>query len=255
MILLPRCQKMCMLFTCSLLLWCAIDISSAWSLPREAAKALRQCLGTYTAADTMSDRNAYDYCNVRRGFFAGKDRGRPQGRQLAVVDVVRQLRDHFRYSGDTVHSRRMAKDLDRCLRSYSVVSQSYRQATDRCRVKPNRVTAKYWGLEAGHKTFVELPGTLLAVLRFASDRSRHCKRRHGRAEPFDCRKSFEHGHDIPLYRQPVSRATSLSRTCRYQFGPKAGMTQYFPLWAPIVPAPLGSACWDGFGSVGIAVRD
>ena len=92
---LPSRRKTSMLVGCSLLLWCAFDVSSAWSLPREATKALRQCLRTYTAVHAVSDRTAYDYCNVRRGFFAGKDRGWRRGRQLAVVDVVRQLRDTF----------------------------------------------------------------------------------------------------------------------------------------------------------------
>ena len=149
----------------------------------------------------------------------------------------------------------MARDLNRCLRSYSALSRRYGNVPDRCRVRPSRATARYWGLEAGRKTSVDLPRTLRAVLRLASDRSHRCKRQHGHAAPFGCGGSFRHSHDIPVYKPPVSAPILLSRTCRYQFGPKAGMTQYFPLWVPVVPAPVGSPCWDGFGSIGTAVRD
>ncbi len=254
MTLLPTRPRIFMLSACVLLLWCATQVSPAWSLPRAATKGIHQCLRTYTAASSVHGRRAYDYCNVRRGFFAGKDRRWRRGRQLAVVDVVRQLRDHLRHDSGAVHTRKMARDLNRCLRSYSVGSRRYGSGPDRCRVRPGKATARYWGLEPGRKSSVGLPRTLQAVLRFAAHRGRDCRRRNGRAAPYGCGKPYGLGHGLPVYQAPVSRPIPLSRTCRYHSGPKSGMTQYFPLWMPIVPAPVGSPCRDGFGSFGVAVH-
>ena len=255
MTLIPSRRRIFLLSACVLLLWCATQVSPAWSLPRAATKGINQCLRTYSvAAGGAHHRRAYDLCNVRRGFFSGRDRGWRRGRQLEVVDVVRQLRDHFRHDSGAVHSRKMARDLNRCLRSYSVGPRRYGSRPDRCRVRPSRATARYWGLEPGRKTSVELPRTLRAVLRFAAHRDRDCRRRHGRAAPFGCGKPYRLGRDLPEYQAPVSRPIPLSRTCRYHSGPKAGTTQYFPLWVPIVPGAVGSPCWDGLGSFGVAVR-
>ena len=263
--LLPSRRRTFMLSACVLLLWCATQVSPAWSLPRAATKGIHQCLRTYRAAGAMHHRRAYDFCNVRRGFFAGRDQRWRRGRQLAVVDVVRQLRDHFRHDSGAIHSRKMARDLNKCLRSYSVATRRYGNRPDRCRVRPSRATASYWGLEPGRRTSVELPRTLRAVLRFAAHRDRDCRRRHGRAPPFGCGKRYGFGYGkrygfgygdpaYQAYQAPVSRPVPLSRTCRYHSGPKAGMTQYFPLWVPIVPAAVGSPCRDGLGSFGVAVH-
>lgn len=43
-----------------------------------------------------------------------------------------------------------------------------------------------------------------------------------------------------------------SRTCQFQFGPKAGQQQFFPNAMPI---PVGAPCTDGISSQGVAVAD
>lgn len=49
---------------------------------------------------------------------------------------------------------------------------------------------------------------------------------------------------------------SMSTTCRYTMGPKAGRTQYFRPDTPgLTPAYVGGPCHDGMGSVGVAVPD
>lgn len=55
-------------------------------------------------------------------------------------------------------------------------------------------------------------------------------------------------------RRVIAKAATVktSRTCKFKEGAKAGQTQHFP---GVPPVPIGEACGDGAGSVGIAVAD
>lgn len=52
-----------------------------------------------------------------------------------------------------------------------------------------------------------------------------------------------------------SAKSYFSRTCKYNFGPRAGEVEYFPPEVPITPAQIGQSCTDGMGSVGVAIAD
>ena len=68
------------------------DTSKA--LPWAAEQGVRQCLSTFTVSGSWYDKDNYDYCDVDEGFFFGEDVGRRYGRQLDVIDVVRQLKHY-----------------------------------------------------------------------------------------------------------------------------------------------------------------
>ncbi|EMK3382365.1 hypothetical protein V8054_000570 [Vibrio parahaemolyticus] len=68
----------------------------------------------------------------------------------------------------------------------------------------------------------------------------------------DCRMKMVNVGRNEVCTQPTP---TLSRTCKYDFGPKAGTTQYFPPSIPIVPALIGQPCHDGMGSSGVAIKD
>ena len=230
------------------------DTSKA--LPWNAEQAVRQCLNTFTVSGSWYDKNDYDYCDVGEGFFFGKDVGLRNGRQLDVIDVVRQLKHYYANNAVTQRERRLSKDLGSCLRNYRALGGRNAHGTDRCRVRAGGLTAEHWGLYERRQGPVELWRALSAALgTFAesatSGGSRHGghverPRRHG--ERYS-RHAWRHGA------RPQSVHPVLSRTCQYHFGPKAGLREYFPPTIPIIPALVGWPCWDGFASHGIAVPD
>ena len=69
----------------------------------------------------------------------------------------------------------------------------------------------------------------------------------------ECRvKMVEVGREEACTKQATS---TLSRTCKYTSGPKAGQKQYFPPHIPIITAQIGQPCGDGMGNFGVAVAD
>ena len=231
--------------------------NSSKALPWNAEQAVRQCFNTFTVSGSWYDKNNYDYCDVDEGFFFGKDVGLRHGRQLDVIDVVRQLKHYYANDAVTQRERRLSKDLGSCLRNYRALGGKNAHGTDRCRVWAGGLTAEHWGLNGRRRGSVELWRALSAALgTFAesatSGGTRHWgyverPRRHGERHS---RHAWRHGE------HPQSAHSSvLSRTCQYHFGPKAGLREYFPPTVPIKPAPVGWPCWDGFASHGTAVPD
>ena len=226
------------------------------ALPWNGEQGVRQCLNTFTASGSWYDKDNYDYCDVDEGFFFGKDVGLGYGRQLDVIDVVQQLRQYYANNAVTQQEARFSKDLRSCLRNYKASSGRHSHDTDRCRVRTADLTAAYWGLNERHRGSVEIWRALSAALGISAESAavrdnthkRYAKgpRRHGEVHDRHTRRHGGYTQSV----QPV-----FSRTCQYQFGPKAGLREYFPPTVPIIPALVGWPCWDGFASHGIAVPD
>ena len=230
--------------------------NSSKALPWAAEQGIRQCLNTFAASGWWYDKDNYDYCDVDEGFFYGQDVGLRYGRQLDVIDIVRQLKQHYANNAVTQQETRFSKDLRSCLRNYTASSGRHPYDTDRCRVKAGSLTASHWGLNERRRGSVELWRALSAALSIASESATYGSSRHEfRAEKLR-RQGERHGAHARRhgeYAQPTQPV--FSRTCQYQFGPKAGLREYFPPTVPIIPALVGWPCWDGFASHGIAVPD
>ena len=230
--------------------------SASKALPWNAEHGVRQCLNTFTPSGSWYDKDNYDYCDVDEGFFYGEDVGLRYGRQLDVIDVVRQLKQYYANNAVTQQETRFSKDLRSCLRNYTTTNGRRSHDTDRCRVKTGGVTAAHWGLNEHRRGSVELWRALSAALSISAESATYGGSRHG----FRAERPRRHGegHGRPArrhgeYAQPTQPV--FSRTCQYQFGPKAGLREYFPPTVPIIPALVGWPCWDGFASHGIAVPD
>ena len=170
--------------------------STSWSLPWVAEAGIRQCLSTFTSSGSWYDKDSFDYCDVDDAFFRGDDVGLRYGRQLNVIDVVRQLRHYYKHNAATEHEGRFARDLNSCIRNYRAVASGYFRDSDRCRVKVGRLTAGHWGLTGGGRASVELWRALNATLSISLEfsapndarrdgyverRRRHGERHHGHA--------------------------------------------------------------------------
>ena len=228
--------------------------NSAKALPWIVEQGVRQCLSTFTVSGSWYDKDNYDYCDVDEGFFFGEDVGLRYGRQLDVIDVVRQLKQYYASNAVTQRERRFSKDLRSCLRNYRALSGGNTRHTDRCRVRAGELTAGHWGLSERRRGSVEFWRALSATLSISANSAAFGGTRHkGHAERPRRHGEGHGGHARRHGEYAQSALPTLSRICQYHIGPKAGLREYYPPTVPIIPAPVGSPCWDGFASHGIAV--
>ena len=136
------------------------------------------CLHTYVLysnpAPFWEDR---DFCSVRvNPFIDGADvSSRWEGRQLDVIDVLRQIKNVFNHpdSGLSRTQRDFAEDLEGCINNYSEVQST--ETHDFCFVSPNPSTAVHWGLAPGWQGRRTLVHALEATLEAMPDRWRNSR--------------------------------------------------------------------------------
>ena len=132
----------------------------------------------------------HDFCTVPiNPFVHGNDEmGTISGRQLDVIDVVRQFKSAFQLVSKQIDSKRFmwkrtelknkkldetkqfvenfADELDDCIRSYiDKWGASRSGATDFCYVTPSKLTSSVWKRESGRKTSVSSRNVLKTIRR------------------------------------------------------------------------------------------
>lgn len=145
---------------------------------RSLGKVMRMCLKTlYAYSSVMWPADSNDICTVPvNPYIRGEDvMGLGvTGRQLDVIDVIRQVRATFQAVGKRDKRAEMrnlaldfADDLGQCVESYKGrLGFSLKSARDRCYVKPTKLTHALWGgSKIGRGKHVAAKEVLRAIVR------------------------------------------------------------------------------------------
>ena len=128
--------------------------------------ALRDCLSAYYVYSNpvplwFEDR---DFCTIgHTPFFSSEDVSFRSGKQMDVIDVIRQLRPRFSDLRNSKEQRAFSRDLHTCMRTYVEVESVDRE--DYCKVRPDDRTASYWKTRPGKVRKVPLSRVLRVARR------------------------------------------------------------------------------------------